>query len=263
MGNDLSSAAAYLLSRAESLLEKRPFMVLSGAGISTTAGLPDYRGQGQLRRESPSIDSFVRDPEVRARFWSSTLLGWGRLRLAEPSKSHHLVAQLEKSGNCTGVVTQNVDGLHLIAGSNRVIEVHGNDSAVVCIRCRSTRSRESFIEVVREINVSTLEGLPEKLVIPNCSCGGLLRPQITFFGEDVSQQTQLQALQLLKESQAILILGSSLVVNTGYQLVQTAVEMELPSVLLNLGQSKGIGLVDLSLQMDIDAGMELLFGKQD
>lgn len=263
MSNGISTAVSYLLSYAESLLRNRRILVLTGAGVSTNAGLPDYRGQGQLRRESPGYESFLRHSDVRSQYWSSTLEGWKNLASAQPTFTHRLVAQLETQNFCSGVVTQNVDGLHRAAGSKTLVELHGNEETVRCVKCSRELSRQEFCELVLarvRADEAQLHGTPS---IPNCECGGLWRPSITFFGEQVDSRLYKASLDLLGDSEAMLILGSSLQVNTGLQLVQAAASLGKPTVLLNLGLSKGMGIVDVSAQVDIDAGMEWIFGKND
>lgn len=251
MSKGISTATEYLLGYAESLLRNRRFAALTGAGVSTNAGLPDYRGQGQARRQSPEIGSFLADPVTRQNYWQSTISGWRALRQAKPTSSHSILARLEAIGVCSGVVTQNVDGLHRSAGSKLVLELHGSDDRVFCMSCGASQSRSDFLDM--------LDGRPE---VPSCRCGGVLRPSVTFFGEEVSQPLRQQASELVSSSEALLIIGSSLQVNTGLQIVQRAVDMGLPTVLLCLGLSKGIGLVDLSVQIDSDLGMEFLFNER-
>lgn len=226
--------------------------MLSGAGISTASGLPDYRGQGQSRLESPDWESFRDNPVIRSRHWKQTLANWDRLAAAEPSSAHRRLAQWGDRGLAVGVITQNLDNLHQRAGSRPVIELHGTDAKVLCQRCGNDLSQTEFKE---RFEASQLDFG----VAPSCDCGGLLRPGSTFFGEQIELERYRSATKLVSDSDALLVLGTSLRVNTGMQLVQLAASLERPIVLVNLGVSQGQRIADVSVNLDVNEGMEYLF----
>lgn len=236
-------------------------MVLTGAGISTNAGLPDYRGQGRSRRASIDFETFRKSESFRRDYWRQAIAGWHELAAAAPTKSHLVLARLQKSGRCLGVVTQNVDGLHSAAGSEGVIELHGNESQVRCLECHKTLDRAQFEKKLYEMNPTLGQGDGNLDSLPICDCGGQWRPAITMFGEEVDRDVYQQAQALLARSHGLLVLGSSLRVNTGYQILRSALAMSIPTVLINLGPSEGVGVADVSIVSDVDLGMERLFGE--
>jgi NAD-dependent SIR2 family protein deacetylase len=247
----MSPAVSYVLDCAESLLKNRQLLVLSGAGISTGAGLPDYRGQGQSRRHSPSLDAFLGSKDVREAFWRQTFEGWSALDQARPTFAHERLAQLELDGRVAGVVTQNVDGLHQSAGSAEVVELHGRDDVVRCMKCQGATPRAEFADVdLRSIGASAMV----------CHCGGLLRPAITFFGEDVDSTRLRASFEMMGRAEALLILGTSLRVNSGLQLARSAAAQGKPIVLINLGWSAATEIADVTAQTSVDEGLRYLFG---
>lgn len=261
MSNGISPSTSFLLGYAESLLRNKTFLAVTGAGISTNAGLPDYRGQGQSRRLSPDLDRFLSDAGVRRDFWAQAITGWAKLECATPTRAHLALARLQLAGRCLGVVTQNVDGLHTLAGSSATVELHGNDQSVRCHDCHREMKRQEFEMLFREANPA-LGGLDVgEISVPKCACGGLWRPGFTMFGEEISKDAHRLAQVMLAKSEGLLILGSSLRVNSGYQLLQTAVGMSIPSILINLGSSQGVGLADVSIFVDCDLGVEQIFEK--
>lgn len=263
MSNGISPAASFLLTYAESLLSGKTFLVLTGAGISTNAGLPDYRGQGQSRRASPEFDRFRSNLDVRREYWVRALAGWAKLAAARPTNAHLTLAQLQHSGRCQGIVTQNVDGLHSAAGSSDVIELHGNDQQVRCIECNQHLDRQEFEKLFREMNPGLERLNLADVSVPSCSCGGTWRPSNTMFGEEVNKDMYRKARLLLERSEGFLVLGSSLRVTSGYQLLQSAVSMSIPSILINLGASQGVGVADVSIFVDCDSGVGQIFRGSD
>jgi NAD-dependent SIR2 family protein deacetylase len=236
-------------------------LVLTGAGISTDSGIPDYRGpDGRQRHADPmTYERFVGSRHERRRYWARSHLGWGRVRGARPNAGHLAVAELERAGLLTGVVTQNVDGLHTRAGSRRVVDLHGRLDVVTCLGCGRRRSRyeialrldavnpgfrESLADdpgVVRpDGDVALAEELVDGFRVVDCRrCGGVLKPDVVFFGEAVPRERFRRALAMLGRSSSLLVLGSSLAVGSGYRFVTAATKAGLPVGIANLGPTRG------------------------
>ncbi len=221
------------------MMRGRRTVVLSGAGMSTESGIPDYRGpQGALRSRLPmQYREFVGDPAARARYWARSAVGWPRVSQARPNAGHAALAEMERSGAVTAVVTQNVDRLHQAAGSSRVVELHGALSDVVCLECGTREERGGLQERLLELNpgwareqylhaVSAPDGDAQVEVpadgsfrVPAClRCGGVLKPDVVFFGESVPRPKVEEALALLGEAEMLLAVGTSLAVYSGYRL---------------------------------------------
>lgn len=258
MSKGISQSATYLLECAKSLLSEGTFVALTGAGISTAAGLPDYRGQGESRRSSPPLDLFLSDPVVRMEFWNSTIGGWRMLQNAQPTMAHGKLAELQASSKLAGVITQNVDGLHSLAGSVKVVELHGNDSGVICHGCQKSLGREEFMALPEVQPLQFFESAGTG-VSPRCVCGGLWRPSNIFFGEDVPSTKLREAEELVSANHGLLILGTSLRVSSAMRILRSAIRQQKRTVLVNLGPSDGHGLVDVSVRVTIDEAMEILF----
>jgi NAD-dependent SIR2 family protein deacetylase len=235
-------------------------LVLTGAGISTDSGIPDYRGpSGRLRHASPmTYERFVGSALERRRYWARSHLGWQRVASARPNVAHEAVATLEGAGLLTGVATQNVDGLHTAAGSRGVIDLHGRLHAVVCLACGTRRSRFEMALRLDAVNPGFREASAEAgllrpdgdVVVPegqiagfrlvDCRrCGGILKPDVVFFGEHVPRERFRRALGLLDRSSTLLVLGSSLTVGSGYRFVTAAVRRSLPVAIVNRGVTRG------------------------
>lgn len=253
------------LDAAVDLLRGRTVAVLTGAGVSTDSGIPDYRGEGAPARTPMTFQQFLADVDYRKRYWAGSHLGWRRFDSAQPNAGHQALAQLEAAGVVDGVITQNVDGLHVRAGSRHVVELHGSMDRVRCLRCGQLYARESIAERLTRDNPWL--DVPESVVlspdgdvaiadvagfaIPDCSvCGGVLKPDVVFFGEFVPKDTFEEARALVRRADALLIAGSSLVVNSGIRLLEQAARRRLPIVIVNRGQTKG----DLRATLKIDAG---------
>lgn len=254
MAQKLHSSA---VSELAWLLREKRSLILTGAGISTDSGIPDYRGpQGSLRKRSPvTYSEFMRNSEARQRYWARSTIGWPIISTVEPNDSHRVVARLEESGLATGLVTQNVDGLHRKAGSRNVIELHGNLSRVICLDCGESESREALqLRMLRENPrwdrwraEEAPDGdaeLPEELTrgfrVPGCTnCGGVLKPDVVFFGENVPATRVEEVFNMVEESQALLVLGSSLKVYSGFRFVERASRVGIPIAIVNLGPTRG------------------------
>ena len=231
--------------------------VLSGAGISTESGIPDYRGPtGAARPSSPmTYQVFTGDPLARRRYWARSHLGWGLIARAQPNPGHRAVAALQSAGVVDGIVTQNVDGLHTAAGARDVVELHGNLDRVVCLSCGRTTPREELDGRLRAVNRAwgakalavnpdgDVELRDEDLVgfrIVDCTaCGGLLKPDVVFFGETVPADRVARCFSLVDAAGALLVLGSSLTVMSGYRFVLHAAKLGVPVAIVNAGVTRG------------------------
>lgn len=242
---DLSAGIA----EAAELLRGRSIALLTGAGISTDSGIPAYRGEGAVTRADPmTAQRYLADEAARRRYWVGGHLGWRAFASAEPNTGHIALAEMERDGLVSGVITQNVDGLHLRAGSARVIEVHGTMRRVTCLRCGQVFDRRDIAAQIEELNawISVPENIQlnpdgdvapestENFIVPTCTvCGGMLKPDVVFFGEFVPGDRFRAAESLLRSSDALIVAGSSLVVNSGVRIVERARRRGIPLVIIN------------------------------
>ena len=257
------------------LLDRRRALVLTGAGCSTESGIPDYRGPQTRKRNRNPIQylPFVRKAEVRSRYWARSAVGWPRMRAACPNRTHHAIAALEESGRATCVLTQNVDGLHQAAGSHDVIELHGALSRVVCLDCLGRSPRDELQEQLRRLNpgwpVWSADYAPDgdaelgdvdygDFVVPNCPCGGTLKPDVVFFGENVPRARVDASFAALDEADALLVVGSSLTVWSGYRFVRKAKELGKPIAIVTLGETRGDAEADVRIHARCGAALEAL-----
>ncbi len=232
--------------------------VLSGAGISTESGIPDYRGDGgSLRRHTPmTYDDFVASEDGRQRYWARSHVGWRTIARAAPNDGHRAVAELQQRGLLTGIITQNVDGLHQAGGARGVIELHGSLDRVICLGCRSTSPRDdldrrlhaanpAFGGVATRINPDGDVELDDHVVatfaLVDCvACDeGVLKPDVVFFGENVPRPRVEQCYGLVDDSDALLVLGSSLTVMSGLRFVRHAAKAGKPVLIINRGRTRG------------------------
>lgn len=244
------------------LLEGRKAVALTGAGCSTDSGIPDYRGpDGRLRRRTPMrYQEFVRSSEARARYWVRSAVGWPRFRRARPNGAHDGLARLEAAGYVSATLTQNVDELHQAAGSRRVLDLHGSLSRVRCLDCGVVGSRDTVQERLLRLNpelggvldgeeqgtvrpdgdVDLPEGLERNLAVPACRrCGGVLKPDVVFFGENVPAKRVERAWAHYRRADLVLVLGSSLTVYSGRRFVLQAVSDGKPVAIVNQGVTRG------------------------
>ena len=240
--------------------------VLSGAGISTESGIPDYRGPERHGRPATPITwrEFTRSAEARQRYWARSAVGWPWISAREPNTGHTVVADLERTGICSGLITQNVDGLHRAAGSRRFIELHGSLGTVVCLECQRTESRHSYQERILVQNPGWLDhagevapdgdvhldrSLTARFRVPACiHCGGGVKPDIVFFGQTVPRPRVDAAFAMLGEAELLLVLGSSLTVYSGYRFVVAARRAGKPIVIINDGPTRADAEADLRVQ---------------
>ena len=232
-------------------------VVLSGAGISTESGIPDYRGEtGSLRTHSPmTFGDFTASESGRQRYWARSHLGWRTIARAAPNDGHRAVATLQARGYLSGIITQNVDGLHQAAGARNVIELHGNLDRIVCLACGTTSAREAHDRRLRDANQAfTAEAtrinpdgdveLPDDIVrtftVVSCTaCGGVLKPDVVFFGENVPRNRVQRCYDLIDDANAVLVLGSSLTVMSGFRFVRHAAKAGTPVLIINRGLTRG------------------------
>ena len=255
--------------------------VLSGAGLSTESGIPDYRGpSGVLHARLPmTIAEFRGSPEARQRYWARAHVGWRRIQAARPSAGHRAVAVLQEAGVLRGIITQNVDGLHQAAGARDVVELHGTLNRVVCLECGARSSRKALDHRLRAANpdldcdheapASSPDGdaeLAEEQVarfrLAGCECCGadLLKPDVVFFGEDVPRFRVQRCFELLDASACLLVLGSSLTVMSGLRFVHRARQARIPVAIVNRGATRGDPLADLKVDAALGEVLPTLAG---
>jgi NAD-dependent SIR2 family protein deacetylase len=245
------------------LLCDRPLVVLTGAGLSTDSGIPDYRGPGAPDRTPMTYQEFASGPPARQRYWARSHLGWGRMRAAAPNAGHRALAELDPAL----LITQNVDGLHELAGSRRVVALHGRIADVVCLGCGRTTSRASLQQRLDELNPGwaiahadvavrpdgdvDLEHT-DGFVVPACeACGGVLKPDVVFFGENVPRERVERcyaAVDALGSRGTLLVAGSSLTVMSGLRFVRRAARNGTPVVIVNRGTTRGDELATCKIE---------------
>lgn len=265
------TAIAAQVADLRDLVARGGVLILTGAGISTDSGIPDYRGaDGVQRHASPmTYDRFVGSADERRRYWARSHLGWERISAARPNGAHHAVADLQRRGLVTGIVTQNVDGLHRAAGSSDVVDLHGRLDAVVCLQCQTRRPRVEMALRLAAVNPGFRETMtadehvvrpdgdvviPDEAVaafrVVDCRrCGGVLKPDVVFFGESVPRDRFRRALAMLDRSSCVLVLGSSLTVGSGYRFVTSAAQRNVAVAIVNRGPTRG----DRHAALKIDA----------
>lgn len=264
-GIEVPTSHGALLDEAIRLMRGARTAVLTGAGVSTDSGIPDYRGEGAPVRNPMTVQTFLSSETARKRYWAGSHLGWRAFASAQPNDGHRALASLEAAGVVSGVVTQNVDGLHRKAGSTHVVELHGGSDRVACLACGQMFARQSVADRLELLNPHVDLSKParinpdgdaevddvESMVLPECTvCGGVLKPDVVFFGEFVPTATYRQAASLVQRADVLLIAGSSLVVNSGVRLLEIARRRRIPIVVVNRGVTKG----DARATVKIDAG---------
>ena len=244
----------------------RRLFVLSGAGVSTDSGLPGYRDrQGRWLRAPPVLlNEFLGSEAVRRRYWARSMAGWPRVAGAHPNAAHHALARLEAAGSVRQLATQNVDGLHQQAGSAQIIELHGNIGRVVCLDCGADHTRDTVQRLLeaanpRRVNPTAAPAADgdadlefqdgDGFRVPTCTrCAGMLKPGVVFFGEGVPPTRVAAALRSLEHSDALLVVGSSLMVYSGYRFCVRAAELRKPIAALNLGRTRADHLLTLKVE---------------
>ena len=252
------------VERAIEVLSGKVFAALTGAGISTDSGIPDYRGEGAPKNHPMSYREFLTSYERRQRYWFGSHLGWVNFANAAPNPGHTALAEAEAAGVSRGVVTQNVDGLHHQAGSYRVVDLHGRLDRVRCIHCGQSYSRQSVADQITLANPgidTTLSAglvkpdgdvaadVTDGFVVPECElCGGTLKPEVVFFGEFVPPEVFVRAETVVKDADALIVAGSSLVVNTGMRLVERAKKQKKPVIVINRGPTKADSVATVRIE---------------
>ena len=264
-GIEVPTSHGALLDEAIRLMRGARTAVLTGAGVSTDSGIPDYRGEGAPVRNPMTVQTFLSSETARKRYWAGSHLGWRAFASAQPNDGHRALASLEAAGGVSGVVTQNVDGLHRKAGSTHVVELHGGSDRVACLACGQMFARQSVADRLELLNPHVDLSKParinpdgdaevddvESMVLPECTvCGGVLKPDVVFFGEFVPTPIYRQAASLVQRADVLLVAGSSLVVNSGVRLLEIARRRRIPIVVVNRGVTKGDGRATVK----IDAG---------
>ncbi len=250
------------------LLSGRRVVALTGAGCSTASGIPDYRGAGRPPRKSIQHHDFITSEAHRRRYWARAVVGWPVIRAARPNAAHLALAALEDAGRLAGVITQNVDGLHGAAGSRRVVELHGALAWVRCLGCGVRTPRDDVQARMLAANPTwaptahaapdgdaDLEDTAGFAVVPCEICGGILKPDVVMFGDNVARPIVDAAWALLDDAEALLVVGSSLAVFSGYRFVRRAAERGVPIAIVNRGPTRGDA--HAAVRVDADAGETL------
>ncbi|WP_067570324.1 Sir2 family NAD-dependent protein deacetylase [Nocardia acidivorans] len=247
------------------LLTGRRVAVLTGAGISTDSGIPDYRGPDSPPRNPMTYQQFVGDPVFRQRYWARNHIGWRYMDAARPNAGHRALARLERAGVVTGVITQNVDLLHTKARHRAVIDLHGVYARVRCLGCQALLSRMTLAEQLEAANpgfaetmrITGLEVAPDAdAVVADSSsfhmvdcarCGGMLKPDIVYFGESVPEQRVAEAFSMVEAAEVLLVAGSSLRVMSGLRFARRAAKTGRDVVIVNRGETRGDDLATLTI----------------
>jgi NAD-dependent SIR2 family protein deacetylase len=259
------------------LLAGRRVVALTGAGLSTDSGIPDYRGPGSPRVSPMTIGEFRSGEPARQRYWARSHVGWARVGRARPNDGHHALAAMERLGTLHGLITQNVDGLHRGAGSRLVIDLHGRISDVVCLDCGERSTRADLQHRLESMNPgfaarqpagvqsrpdgdAVLDAGPD-FRVPACTgCGGVLKPDVVFFGENVPKQRVAACFALADAAEVLLVAGSSLTVMSGLRFVHHACRRGIPVVIVNRGPTRGDELASLRLDTGCSQLLTALVG---
>jgi NAD-dependent SIR2 family protein deacetylase len=249
-------------------LRGKRIVALTGAGVSTESGIPDYRSPAALAKPRRPIQGpeFVKSAALRRRYWARAMVGWESFRLARPNAGHQALATLEKIGALAGVITQNVDRLHHKAGSRKVVELHGALADVICLECHRMEERDDVQARMRAENPAWIDGpaplapdgdaelpdaLVERFVPPACQvCGGAMKPDVVFFGHNVAKPVVDRAFGMLDEAEVLLVAGTSLAVFSGYRFLLKAAERGTSIAIVNRGPVRG----EERAHLKIDAG---------
>ena len=255
---------------------RRRLFVLTGAGCSVNSGIPDYRdADGAWKRSAPvTFQAFMGQEAMRRRYWARSLIGWRRISRARPNDAHRALARLEAMGKSEILLTQNVDRLHQAAGSAAVIDLHGRLDHVRCMGCGRVSPRDELHEALSRLNPewlardaadapdgdADLDGVDfSTFAVPACPhCGGVLKPDVVFFGESVPRDRVEAAMRHLDQADAMLIVGSSLMVYSGFRFVEAAARAGKPLAAVNLGRTRADGLLTLKAETSCDAALAFL-----
>lgn len=260
------------------LLRDRRVAVLTGAGMSTDSGIPDYRGPDSPPSNPMTIRQFISDPVFRQRYWARNHLGWRHMDATLPNAGHRALAALEAAGVVAGLITQNVDLLHTKAGSDNVVNLHGTYAQVICLDCAHTMTRTALADLLEAANPRFAQRVAESVggiaVAPDADavvgdttsfrvvdcprCGGMLKPDIVYFGESVPKERVVQAYSMVDAADALLVAGSSLTVYSGYRFVRHAAAAGMPIAIINRGPTRGDALATVKVDNGCSPMLALL-----
>ncbi|MGE2690887.1 NAD-dependent protein deacetylase [Mycolicibacterium pulveris] len=259
------------------LLRGRRVAVLTGAGMSTDSGIPDYRGPDSPPSNPMTIGQFTCDPAFRQRYWARNHLGWRHMDATQPNAGHRALAQLEQAGVVRGLITQNVDLLHTKAGSRAVVNLHGSYAQVICLNCGHRMSRAALAELLEQANPgfarraqrlggiavapdadAVVDDTASFRVVDCMRCGGMLKPDIVYFGENVPKDRVAQAFSMVNDADALLVAGSSLTVYSGYRFVRRAATAGIPVAIVNRGPTRGDELATIKVDSGCSETLTLL-----
>ncbi|OBF96134.1 NAD-dependent deacetylase [Mycobacterium sp. 852002-51152_SCH6134967] len=260
------------------LLRDRRIAVLTGAGMSTDSGIPDYRGPDSPPSNPMTIRQFTSDPVFRQRYWARNHLGWRHMDATLPNAGHRALAALEAAGAVSALITQNVDLLHSKAGSHNVVNLHGTYAQVICLDCAHTMSRAALADLLEAANPGFAQRVAESVggiaVAPDADavvgdttsfcvvdcphCGGMLKPDIVYFGESVPKERVAQAYSMVDASDVLLVAGSSLTVYSGYRFVRHAAAAGMPIAIINRGPTRGDALATVKIDNGCSPMLALL-----
>lgn len=262
------------------VLQGRRVAVLTGAGMSTDSGIPDYRGPDSPPSNPMTIRQFTSDPVFRQRYWARNHIGWRHMDATLPNAGHRALAALESAGVVSGLITQNVDLLHSKAGSRTVVNLHGTYAQVICLDCGVTMRRDELAELLEAANPGFLERAESvggiavapdadavvrethSFTIVDCeACGGMLKPDIVYFGESVPKDRVEQAYSMVQDAEALLVAGSSLTVYSGYRFVRHAAAHNIPVGIINRGPTRGDELATVKVEAGCSEMLALLGGE--
>lgn len=254
----------------------RSLFILTGAGCSTGSGIADYRdADGQWKRQQPvSFQAFMGAELTRRRYWARSLVGWRRIRDATPNRAHRALSRLEALGRSALLVTQNVDRLHQAAGSKRVVDLHGRLDQIRCLGCQRRTPRDQFQKELEQLNPDWLAldaaDAPDgdadldaadfsAFSVPPCPvCGGVLKPDVVFFGENVPRERVDDATRALEQAEGVLVVGSSLMVYSGFRFAERAAQLGKPIAAINLGRTRADGLLTLKVEQACEQALAFL-----
>jgi len=273
----LDSPTREHLDTLQQLMADGDFLVLTGAGISTPSGIPDYRDSDGVRRgrQPMMYQEFLSAPESRRRYWARAMLGWPRVRQARPNAAHEALAGLQQQGLISDLITQNVDTLHDQAGSRDVIELHGSLHRVLCLDCGQRSERDAIQQLMEQQNpylagvdaVQAPDGdtlldpaFEARFQVPHCPhCAGeRMKPDVVFFGENVAQPTAARAMKAAETAGGMLGVGSSLMAYSAFRLCRVIADRGKPLIAINLGKTRADELLDVKIEASCERLLPLL-----
>ena len=253
---------------ADFLARNKSLAVLSGAGVSTASGIPDYRDRnGDWKHAQPiQFPDFVKNPAARQRYWARSYVGWQRFSRARPNAAHYTLAGLEATGIVDTLITQNVDRLHSAAGSRRVIDLHGDLGIVRCLDCNATQTRPDYQQALQDANrgwhadvfrykpdgdAELAANSHDEFRVPGCAaCGGVVKPDVVMFGESVPKQRVQNAADAIDRADALLVVGSSLMLFSGFRFARQAQEQGKPIAIVNNGRTRADDIAEIKVEAD-------------